>query len=246
MEGVSDEARMREESRQHALAMHGHIPASTNAIVDDWKRQLKDIDIAAGNNTQYRLADVVLQPVGAHVVHVQVPLTFLQWSAVNTADAGASSPLCRLVDALASHPFVEYVAIDSAFETHNDHATQLIQTGRFESFFLANAASKQADAALIPNPFASFNAHAVNPSLQPSSTPFYALGLRGAGQVVTVADTGVAYKHCLFSSAPNLSSTSTHNDAFPLDSVDLTQRKIVSYVSYRGKEYDLKNGHGSQ
>jgi len=51
-----------------------------------------------------------------------------------------------------------------------------------------------------------------------------------------VADTGVAHGHCFFSDS---------SVAAPVDAVDFRHRKIVSYVSARGKKYDLPSGHGS-
>lgn len=61
-------------------------------------------------------------------------------------------------------------------------------------------------------------------------------GLTGRGQVVTVADTGVAHGSCFFKD-PAVPT--------PIDTVNFAHRKIVSYVSTRGKTYDMPSGHGT-
>jgi hypothetical protein len=61
-------------------------------------------------------------------------------------------------------------------------------------------------------------------------------GLTGRGQIITVADTGVAHGNCFFVD-PAVPT--------PIDSVNFAHRKIVSYVNTRGKSYDLPDGHGT-
>jgi hypothetical protein len=64
----------------------------------------------------------------------------------------------------------------------------------------------------------------------PRPSTLHRHGLTGRGQIVTVADTGVAHGHCFFA-----------DDAVetPVDRVDFTHRKLVSYINTRGKDYDL-------
>eukprot|EP01133_Synstelium_polycarpum_P015873 gene15873-18864_t len=61
--------------------------------------------------------------------------------------------------------------------------------------------------------------------------------LRGAGQIIGCADTGIDLSHCFFSDQGSL----------PLDgTVDMTQRKVVSYTPLGGGDTkDYQDGHGS-
>lgn len=82
--------------------------------------------------------------------------------------------------------------------------------------------------------FSTHNKHAT-PLVQsgtytPRPSILHQHGLTGRGQVVTVADTGVAHGHCFF--ADDRVPT-------PVDRVDFSHRKLVAYINTRGKDYDL-------
>jgi subtilisin family serine protease len=69
-----------------------------------------------------------------------------------------------------------------------------------------------------------------------------AAGLRGKGQVVGMADTGLDEQSCYFhDDAKGLVPRTTAETAY----FDSTRRKVVQYVSYSGSQGDSVRGHGS-
>ena len=177
------------------------IPESTHTLVAAWAAELQRRGGA--------WAGIGLKAEACHIIAVSVPMEFFARSASfpSATPFDSSSPppcFCSLLSLFASSPHTEFVEeyADGGFETHNKHATTLVQTGTY-----------------MPRP-----------------GRLHAAGLTGKGQIVTVADTGVAHGHCFFAD----SARDT-----PIDQVDLMHRKIISYQSVRGKTYDLPNGHGS-
>ncbi|EGC39108.1 hypothetical protein DICPUDRAFT_86237 [Dictyostelium purpureum] len=60
--------------------------------------------------------------------------------------------------------------------------------------------------------------------------------LRGAGQIISIADTGLDTGHCFFSDS---------NNAIPYNTVNLNHRKIVAYYTDSGDDQDFVDGHGT-
>eukprot|EP01132_Coremiostelium_polycephalum_P005413 gene5413-6752_t len=59
--------------------------------------------------------------------------------------------------------------------------------------------------------------------------------LRGKGQIIGVADTGIDKDHCFFSDP---------SQPFPINTINLNHRKIVTYINYQD-DHDEVDGHGT-
>ena len=114
-----------------------------------------------------------------------------------------------------------------------------IHADRFCTLLTLLAEPSQVEYISQQAPFLTHNRHA-SPLIQQGTYHrpglLYQNGLTGKGQVITVADTGVAHGSCWFHD-PTVPT--------PIDRVDMSHRKIVAYMNTRGKSYDLPSGHGS-
>eukprot|EP00466_Bigelowiella_natans_P013604 jgi/Bigna1/79506/fgenesh1_pg.63_\ len=84
----------------------------------------------------------------------------------------------------------------------------------------------------LSNRFASYVAQSASPT---QGTSIWDLGLRGEGQIIAVADTGIDFDNCWFRDPDR---------EVPFDRVDHNHRKIVYYGKV-GDGGDYRGGHGS-
>ena len=132
---------------------------------------------------------------------------------------------------LAAQPEVEWIEAAAAFETMNKHAASTIQVTTHAHH--RHCAQQRAT---------SRSTHRCgrvvwqSGSVASMSHPLWERNVTGAGQVVSIGDTGVAWASCFF------------NDPavpVPIDTVDHSHRKVVTYRAVHNKTYDLRNGHGT-
>ena len=74
--------------------------------------------------------------------------------------------------------------------------------------------------------------------------PYDDVGLDGTGQIVGVGDSGVDDHHCFFENTDGSSVEKSKSTTADSSNTDLTNRKIVQYISYQNGG-DITGGHGT-
>jgi subtilisin family serine protease len=139
---------------------------------------------------------------------------------------GASvAQMQALLRAVADEPLVLRVERQQRHKTFNKFAQWITQSGKKDERPVWGKGMK--------------NQAPVHPFVSWIDTLRRLLGLRGEGQIVGCADTGVDYDHCFFNDDTQPSFSASHEKS-------PSHRKILAYFSVDGADYqDEVGGHGT-